>query len=135
MTFRVTEGQVKRKMVSFRSVRNRLSPLTHTVLARVVRLVASVTEAAETASQVLTHSIGTDLWVQCTLIDVWPRERQRDTIERGHFNVTQYTDENPKRFVVCVGHITCSIHREAYSTSTQSLELSCKTKHKWWLKF
>ena len=44
--------------------------LTHTVLAALVGLVTSVTDAAETASQVLTHSVTTDVRVQATLVDV-----------------------------------------------------------------
>lgn len=44
--------------------------LTHTVLARGVRLIAQVADAAVAPPQVLTHAIGADVRVEGTLIDV-----------------------------------------------------------------
>lgn len=44
--------------------------LTNTVFATGVSLIANVTDAAVASSQVLTYAILTNVWVQCTLIDV-----------------------------------------------------------------
>lgn len=44
--------------------------LTHAVLARGIRLVAQVADAAVAPTQVLTHAVGADVRVEGTFIDV-----------------------------------------------------------------
>lgn len=44
--------------------------LTHAVLARGIRLVAQVADAAVAPTQVLAHAVGADVWVEGTFIDV-----------------------------------------------------------------
>lgn len=45
--------------------------LTHAVLATRVRLPAEVADAAVAPTQVLTHPVFADVWVQTALVDVW----------------------------------------------------------------
>ena len=49
--------------------------LTHALLAGCACLVAQVADAAVAAPQVLTHTVGTDIRVEGTLVDVCTRRR------------------------------------------------------------